>query len=145
MTSPLYIDLHVPDVAAAARFYEQALEPEVVRADASGAVEMKLLAESHVVLRVIDEAQHPPSSADRRFYTKGKTPRLEIVTNDVDARVARLLSAGATARTLLVPGEDGVLRSRREGDGPTRYAQIKDPFGHLWAIAAADDEGPESA
>lgn len=140
MREPHRLDLAVPDVPAAVRFYERALAPESVLETPSGAVELWLVAGGGLVLRVVDEATFAPSRADRDMYTKGKTPRLEIVVDDVDERVDRMLAAGATLRCRLVPGDDGVLRSRREGEGPTRYAHVIDPFGHLWAIAAAEEE-----
>ncbi|MFT3775754.1 MAG: VOC family protein [Minicystis sp.] len=140
MKTPLYLDVAVSDVSAAVRFYEEALAPESTLETPSGAVELWLVAGGGLALRVIAEAAHVPSRADRDMYVKGKTPRLELVVDDVDARVDRLAVAGAIVKARLVAGEDGALRARREGEGPTRYAQVLDPFGHLWAIAAADAE-----
>ena len=143
MRTPLYLDVAVPDVAAAVRFYRRAFSPDTVLDGPSRSVEIWLVAEGALVLRVVDEASHAPEMRERMSYEKGKTPRLEIVAEDVDARVDRLALLGATVRARLTRGEDGRLRARIEGDGPTRSAHVVDPFGHLWAIASADDEDDE--
>lgn len=132
----LDLDVAVSDVDAAVRFYERAFEPESVLETGSGTVEVWLRGEDGPVLRVVDERTNAPTMADRDLYRKGRTPRLELVVDDVDEWVDRMAAAGATVRVRLVPGEGGVLRKKAEGDGPTRYAMVLDPFGHLWAIAA---------
>jgi len=77
---------------------------------------------------VVDEATYAPTMRERDSYEKGKTPRVEIVVDDVDVRVAKFVKAGAT------------VQSQKEGG----RALVVDPFGHVWAIAPADeDEGPE--
>lgn len=144
MRSPLYLDVAVPDVAAAVRFYERAFSPETVLDGPNGSVEIWLVAEGALALRVVDERAHVPDLRTLMGYEKGRTPRLELVAEDVEARVAKLERAGATVRARLVRGADGALRERTEGDGPALAAYVLDPFGHLWAIAGPDDEG-ESA
>jgi uncharacterized glyoxalase superfamily protein PhnB len=137
--NPFVIDVAVSDVEAAVRFYRVSFEPESVLETGSGAVELWMHAEEGPVLRVIDERESTPSMRDRDMYDKGRTPRMELVVDDVDEWVDRMAAAGATVRRRLVPGKDRVLRKRAEGDGPTRYAAVLDPFGHLWAIASDDE------
>jgi uncharacterized glyoxalase superfamily protein PhnB len=140
MRAPTYLDVAVPDVTAAVRFYRRAFSPETVLDGPNGSVEIWLVAEGVLSLRVLDEKSHAPEMREHVSYEKGKTPRLEIVAEDVDARVDALVKLGATVRTRLVRGKDGKPRERAEGDEPTGYAHVVDPFGHLWAIASADEE-----
>ncbi len=121
------LDLAVSDVAAAVRFYERAFAPESVLETPSGAVELWLVADGGLALRVVDERAHAPTMRDRDLYRKGETPRLEVLADDVAARVALFREAGATVRS-------------QEAD----RAEVVDPFGHLWVIAAPEpEEGPE--
>lgn len=144
MRSPVYLDVAVPDVRKACRFYQRALSPETVLDGPSGSVDLWLVAEGAHVLRVVDEAAHAPTQRERDAYRKGSTVRLEIMAEDVDDRVEKLVRAGATVRARLVRGEDGAPRERRdEGDGPTALAHVVDPFGHLWAVVSSDiDDEP---
>lgn len=126
MRAPLTLDVAVPDVPVAVNFYTRALAPESVLDMPSGAVELWLVPGGGLVLRIVDERTHAPSRRDRDLYVKGTTPRLELVVEDVEDRVAKMTDAGAT------------LRERRGRD-----ALVIDPFGHAWVIAAPADEGPD--
>jgi PhnB protein len=57
-----------------------------------------------------------------------KTPRCELVVDDIDAWIARAVSRGAKVD----------VRLTDEKARPT-YAQFIDPFGHRWALASPAD------
>lgn len=124
MRSVLRFDVEVSDVDAAVRFYRASFAPESVLETGSGAVELWLSAEGGPVLRVVDERTNVPTRRDRDLYARGRTPRMELVVDDVDAWVDRMAAAGAMVR--------------REREGPARRVMVRDPFGHVWAIAAAE-------
>jgi uncharacterized glyoxalase superfamily protein PhnB len=90
-----------------------------------------------LVLRVFERAPGAPDQPDTRFYRKGRTPRLELTVDDVGASVDEVVSAGATVACRLAPGADGVLRRAQPGQQVV-YAQVVDPFGHLWAFTLAE-------
>lgn len=140
MRSPLTLELAVSDVAAAKRFYQRAFSPDTVLDGPNGAVDIWLVAEGALVLRVVARPDGSPGDAPSpdRAYVKGRTPRLEIVADDdVDARVAKLVKLGATVARRLARGDDGALHDCAEGQ-PAQVAHVLDPFGHLWAIVSSD-------
>src|SRR5262245_46386279 len=116
------LDVPVPNVAAAVAFYVRAFGVEPAPPDATGAC---ALVWGSVVLRVCDEATHVPDDSDRIYYDKGRTPRLEMRVDDVDAAVECAAAAGARSfpRSPSSDGSPGHI-----------YAQVLDPFGHLWSF-----------
>jgi uncharacterized glyoxalase superfamily protein PhnB len=119
----IMLDVPVPDVAAAVDFYRRAFGATPGASDGSGAVRLDL---SKVSLRVVHEAGHVPDAADAKHYEKGRTPRLELRTDDVQQLLDEAIAAGAMLRS---------RNPRAESGKPPRYAHILDPFGHLWALA----------
>jgi uncharacterized glyoxalase superfamily protein PhnB len=119
------VDVAVRDVGAAISFYRAALGGVPLGADVSGAERVDL---GGALLRVLDEATQAPNASDLRYYVKGRVPRLELRVDDVAARVEQALLAGAVLRAS-IPGRD------EEGD--MSYAQIIDPFGHMWSFRRA--------
>jgi uncharacterized glyoxalase superfamily protein PhnB len=123
-SGPPVIRLRVDDVEAALAFYRRAFE-----ADADDADPHALYPEGNraVVFRILgpDEAARP--AAGDREDKHAATPRCELVVDDVEAWLERVRDAG------------GTVKARVVGDrGHVTYGQWRDPFGHLWALAAAD-------
>ena len=119
------IALDVPvepeDLDAAADFYKKAFDLEAAPERASGVWNLRL---GPAALRVCS-----PSSCRDSRYRMGEVPRLELRVQDVDVYVGRFVDLGASLRCRLF--ED---RSAAE-DEPSDYAQLLDPFGHLWSFA----------
>lgn len=137
---PLLIDVPVSDIAAAVGFYSRAFEASA-RPGPAGEVEMVWDDRPDgVILRIVDETTHVPDAADRKFYIRGETPRMEMRVDDVDEWVTRAAEGGATVLFRLVSGPDRMLRRPEAGDGPICYSHFRDPFGHLWAIRLVDEE-----
>lgn len=108
----------MPDVGAAVRFYCEifGLGADDVELDGPTAV---LRVGDDLRLRVLPEG--PPG----RSYARGKTPRLKLRVDDVDARLTRWVAAGMTVLARLTDGSDALCA----------YAQLLDPYGHLWALS----------
>jgi hypothetical protein len=126
------LDVAVGDMPAATRSYGTvfAAVPEV---DASGTTALQL--RDGFGLRIVEEDGHAPGRGDAAHYQRGRTPRLELRVDDVDAALSRWVGAGARVCSRLVPGPDGVLRRAGDGEHGCVYAHVIDPFGHLWALS----------
>jgi uncharacterized glyoxalase superfamily protein PhnB len=74
------------------------------------------------VLMLVDEM--PEWGALGPLALKGSPVTIHLYVDDCDAAVAQAVAAGATVK---MPAADMFW-----GD---RYAQLQDPFGHLWSIA----------
>jgi uncharacterized glyoxalase superfamily protein PhnB len=107
------VELRVPDVTRAARFYADAFGARIGEPDSDGSRTFTVFEEGSVFRLVASSLPAPPST----------TPVIEWVVDDFAAWVERAEAAGA--------------RIRYAGSG---YAQIIDPFGYYWAIAAPADE-----
>jgi PhnB protein len=83
------------------------------------------------VLMLADE--DPQMGAKSPQTLGGVSSSIHFYTEDVDKLFARATSAGAKA---IVPPTDMFW-----GD---RYAQISDPFGHMWGIATHTEDVPPS-
>lgn len=123
MTSALLVNIDVDDLVAATRFYCEALALRVGRRFGVGGVEL-LGASSAIYL-----LQKPPGSAPAatvpqpRDYGRHWTPvHLDFVVDDVDAAVARAVSAGAKL--------EAPVRDANWG----RIALLADPFGHGFCL-----------
>ena len=102
------IRLLVPDVARAAEWYARTLDGELV-STAPDRAELRLGAEGLPLL--LESGTPPPPST---------TPVRELRVQGLAEWVAAALDAGATRAT------PASLES---------YAQVRDPFGYLWAFA----------
>ena len=68
-------------------------------------------------------------------YRKGETPRLELRVHDVDASIRRAVEAGGSVRCRIA--KDHIAAE----DEPASYAQVLDPYGHLWSFAHGPEHG----
>ena len=119
MTFLLNID--VPDVAQATRFYTAAFGLSVGRRFGTDFVE--LLGWPAPVYLLTKQAGTIGAGGDRRRYERHWTPmHLDVVVEDVDAAVARALGAGAI---LEAPARDAPYG---------RIAMLADPFGHGFCL-----------
>src|SRR5690349_1888109 len=117
--SRLLVNVDVPDLAAAIRFYTRAFGLRVGRRFGDGAVEL-LGAEAPIYLLVAPEGTPPfRGAAAGRAYGRHWTPvHLDLAVDDVDAAVRQAVAAGATV--------EAPVERRRWG----KLAILADPFGH---------------
>ncbi|RTM07040.1 MAG: VOC family protein [Bradyrhizobiaceae bacterium] len=126
MTFLLNID--VPDVAQATRFYTEAFGLKVGRRFGTDFVE--LLGWPAPVYLLTKRAGTMGAGGDRRRYERHWTPvHVDVVVEDVDAAVERALRAGAI---LEVPASDAPYG---------RIAMLADPFGHGFCLLAFSAKG----
>ena len=126
MTFLLNID--VPDVAQATRFYTTAFGLTVGRRFGTDFVE--LLGWPAPVYLLTKRAGTLGAGGDRRRYERHWTPvHVDVVVEDVDAAVERALGAGAI---LEVPASDAPYG---------RIAMLADPFGHGFCLLAFSETG----
>ena len=131
--------LIVRDAAEAVEFYKRALGAvELYRSPLPGAAGIHVhirIAKSFVM--VTDEVPPPKEhhSVDDTIALRspqslgGTGTVLEIVVDDVDSAYRRAVDAGATP---VLPVSDCFW-----GD---RYGWVRDPYGHIWALATAIEE-----
>lgn len=126
MTVLLNID--VPDVETATTFYTAAFGLTVGRRFGSDFVE--LLGWPAPVYLLTKQAGTLGAGGDRRRYDRHWTPlHLDVVVDDVDAAVARAVSAGATL--------EAAARDTPYG----RIAMLADLFGHGFCLLAFSAKG----
>ena len=133
--------LMVPSGAEAVDFYRRALGAEVAYAS-----ELPGGRIVHAHLRVLDSVlmlteehlkEEAQPSSEERFQVKLKSPKtlggttsmLELYVDDVDAVYRRAVEAGG----------DPILEPQEMFYGD-RYGIMRDPFGHLWALATVVEE-----
>ena len=116
--------LAVRDAGKAIEFYKKAFGAQVrgVHNTPDGKVMHAELKIGDSVLMLADEFHGSPCLSPQTVG--GTTNVLHMYVEDADATYNRAVTAGASA---LMPVTDMFW-----GD---RYGQVKDPFGHLWAIA----------
>ena len=117
----LLLNIDVPDLAAARRFYVEAFGLRDGRRLGDGVLEL-LGAQAPIYL-----LQKPTGSLGTgdqpRTYARHWTPvHVDVVVDDLDAALARALDAGAR--------QEGGVREAAWG----RIAQLADPFGHGWCL-----------
>jgi uncharacterized glyoxalase superfamily protein PhnB len=110
------LELVVRDVADARRFYAAAFDTGVDTQQGEARI---VLGSAILVLR------SETASSSSPLYERGKTPRLELVVDDVDLWADRMISAGGEIKLRLPNAAGGA-----------RYAQVVDRFGHVWAFAS---------
>jgi len=117
----LLLNIDVPDLAAAERFYIDAFGLRPGRRLGDGVLEL-LGAEAPIYL-LRQPAGSTGAAAQPRDYARHWTPlHLDVVVEDLDAALAAALAAGATP--------DGDAREAAWG----RIVRIADPFGHGWCL-----------
>ena len=125
--------LYVGEAARAIEFYQKVFgAKELFRIDAPGGkighAEI-MIGDSHIMLA--DECHEMDERSPQTIG--GSAVGLLLYVEDVDAVAESAVSAGAT---LLEPLEDKFY-----GD---RMGKLRDPFGHIWAIAThKEDVSPE--
>lgn len=124
----LLLNIDVPNVAAAERFYTTAFGLEVGRRFGTDFVE--LLGWPAPVYLLTKAAGTVGAGGDLRRYERHWTPfHLDIVVEDVDAAVARAVSAGA------------ILESPAKDTPYGRIAMLADPFGHGFCLLQFSAKG----
>jgi len=114
----LLINVDVDDVEKATRFYTSAFALKIGRRFAFG---IELLGGPAPIYLLAKSAGTPAADAilQRRSYERHWTPlHLDFVTDDIDAAVAKAVSAGARVERAIVAYAWGKL------------ALMADPFGH---------------
>src|SRR6516164_6964002 len=115
----LLVNVDVPDLEHAIRFYSSAFELSIGRRFGTGGVEM--LGSSSPIYLLAKETGTSPAktTTQKRDYERHWTPvHLDFVVADIDAAVARAIVAGATLEKPTTTREWGKL------------ALMSDPFGH---------------
>ena len=113
----LLVNIDVPDLAAAERFYRDAFGLHAGRRF-DGAVELLGAGAPIYLLQNAEGTTTTPAAAVRRYARHWTPVHLDIVVDDLDAALPRAVAAGA----VLEQGPD----TRRWG----RIAVLADPFGH---------------
>jgi predicted enzyme related to lactoylglutathione lyase len=120
----LLVNLDVNDIERAVSFYTEGLQLHVGRRFDDGFVEL-LGADAPIYLLGKATGSKPfEGAASGREYSRHWTPvHLDFVVQDLDAAIARAVTAGATLES----------PARQEAYG--RLAMLSDPFGHgFWLL-----------
>ena len=125
---PVLINIDVPDIAAAERFYTAAFGLTVGRRFDGGFVE--LIGWPAPVYLLQKAAGTVGAGGDLRRYQRHWSPiHPDVVVDDLDAAVARAVAAGAVVES-------------PPGDAPYgRIAMLGDPFGHGFCLIEFNAEG----
>lgn len=124
----LLINIDVPDVETAVRFYTQAFGLTVGRRFGSDFVE--LLGWPAPVYLLTKDAGTVGAGGDKRRYSRHWTPvHPDIVVGDVDAAVERAVGAGAKLEVAAADTAYG------------RIAMLADPFGHGFCLLQFNERG----
>jgi predicted enzyme related to lactoylglutathione lyase len=124
----LLLNIDVPDVGAGVHFYTAAFGLKVGRRFGTDFVE--LLGWPAPVYLLAKKAGTVGAGGDLRRYGRHWTPvHADIVVDDVDAAVARAVSAGAK---LEAPAKDTAYG---------RIAMLADPFGHGFCLLQFNERG----
>lgn len=119
MTIELLINLDVPDLDVATRFYVEAFGFRVGRRLGAAGTELLGAGAPLYLLPKSEASAATPGGATRRTYARHWTPlHLDVVVADIHAALARALAAGARA-------EDDVSEHAWGYMVP-----LADPFGH---------------
>lgn len=128
------INIDVPDLQAAIRFYQHGLGLQLGRMLFSGTVAEMTGASSPIYLLLKAPGSRPPAQASgTRDYGRHWTPvHVDLVVDDLAAAVARAQAAGAT------------LEAGPNSFAWGRLAAFSDPFGHgfcllQWSGAGYDE------
>lgn len=123
----LMINIDVPDLDAAIRFYTQAFDLKVSRKFDGFA---ELLGWPAPLYLLAKEAGTVGAGGDLRRYERHWTPvHLDVLVDDVDAAVARAVGAGAVLERAAVSTPFG------------RIAGLSDPFGNGLCVLKLSERG----
>ena len=117
----LLVNIDVPDLGAAERFYTTAFGLEVGRRFGDDAIE--LLGAGAPIYLLHKPAGTVAAAEATRTYGRHWTPlHCDLVVDDLDTAVARAVAAGAL--------QEGPTREASWG----RIVQLADPYGHGWCL-----------
>lgn len=117
----LLLNIDVPDLAQAERFYVAAFGLRPARR--FGADVLELLGADAPVYLLRKAAGTAGAGISERDYARHWMPvHCDVVVDDLDAALARALDAGAV--------QEGAIRTAAWG----RIVQVADPFGHGWCL-----------
>jgi predicted enzyme related to lactoylglutathione lyase len=123
----LMINIDVPDLDAAIRFYTTAFDLKVSRKFDGFA---ELLGWPAPLYLLAKEAGTMGAGGDKRRYERHWTPvHLDVLVDDVDAAVTRAVSAGAVLERAAVSAAFG------------RIAGLADPFGNGLCVLKLSERG----
>ena len=117
----LLLNIDVPDLAEAQRFYAAAFGLQAARRFGEDAVEM-LGAEAPAYLLRKPAGSIAAGEAKRDYARHWSPLHCDVVVEDLDAAIARAVAAGAVL--------EGPTRETAWG----RIVQLADPFGHGWCL-----------
>lgn len=119
----LLVNIDVPELAHAERFYCEAFGLRPGRRFGEGGVELLGLPSPIYLLVKKSGSRATPASSSERDYARHWSPvHLDVVVADLDAAAMRACQAGATL--------EGEIRTDVWG----RIAQFADPFGHGFCL-----------
>ena len=125
---PLMINIDVPDVDAGVGFYTNAFGLTVGRRFGTDFVE--LLGWPAKLYLLTKAPGTAGAGADLRRYERHWTPvHPDVIVDDLDAAVARAISAGA------------VLEAAAKDAPYGRIAMLADPFGHGFCLVEFNEQG----
>jgi len=115
------VNIDVPDLGPAERFYTTAFGLEVGRRFGDDAIE--LLGGGAPIYLLYKPAGTVAAAEQTRTYARHWTPlHCDLVVGDLDTSVARAVAAGAL--------QEGPTREASWG----RIVQLADPYGHGWCL-----------
>ena len=117
----LLLNIDVPDLAAAERFYVEAFGLRAARRIGDSVLEL-LDAEVPIYLLAKPPGSVAAGDATRDYRRHWSPVHADIVVDDVDAALASALAAGAR--------QEDAIRDANWG----RIVTIADPFGHGWCL-----------
>lgn len=128
----LLLNIDVPDLDEALRFYTEALGLSLRRRLFDGAI-LELAGAPVPLFLIAAPAGSTAAAAQRRDYARHWTPvHFDLAVDDLDAALARALAAGARL--------EGEVDSADWG----RIARLADPFGHGFCLIGFSAAGYEA-
>jgi lactoylglutathione lyase len=126
----LLVNIDVPDLERALRFYTEAFGLRLGRRLGPGVIEL-LGSDAAIYLLEAKEGSSPLAAAGaRRSYARHWTPvHLDIVVEAIEPARQRALSAGALAEGEIIDAAYG------------RLARLADPFGHGVCLIEFNEQG----
>ncbi|MBN8735089.1 MAG: VOC family protein [Xanthomonadales bacterium] len=117
----LLVNIDVPEVPAAERFYTAAFGLSVGRRFGSDTLEL-LGAEVPIYLLQKPAGSIAVAEAGRDYARHWSPLHCDVVVDNLEAALVRAVDAGAT--------QEGMIRPTSWG----RIVQLADPFGHGWCL-----------